>query len=396
MTLLGVRPKNSRDILLNPGLHYTLDEDDVCYYIGFTREEYSKVRETPPSEVRTVLWQTCANMALLSLSIAGIDPDTLGDHTDSGKMEGPKLPSSLDSQSAVHSEAEERGGGGGGGGAEDGEGEIERVQSSSHISVQFHIPSETEDEQEQLVSEKASKEPSISEGHSASESNVVKRGLKLLRFHSRLDLHANPVVKIKVPTPVTTPVTCTTPLPVEEIDVASEDEPDGNEAVFELKPSLHTVEEGRSQRSAAYKARFEARSPLRSQRRSLRCSISDHSLSEYMDKPRRGPKLDGKGIIYSSQLSLAQPARANGNTTLFSEDSVAGHSQFFLPLSHVIRRMSSWNANHPSSHGTIADVTESEEVRREGCRVIVCPTVQNTFLPSRCILAFPPVIISSP
>ena len=358
MTLLGVRPKNSRDILLNPGLHYTLDEDDVCYYIGFTREEYSKVRETPPSEVRTVLWQTCANMALLSLSIAGIDPDTLGDHTDSGKMEGPKLPSSLDSQSAVHSEAEERGGGGGGGGAEDGEGEIERVQSSSHISVQFHIPSETEDEQEQLVSEKASKEPSISEGHSASESNVVRRGLKLLRFHARMDIHANPVVKVTVPTPVPTPVTCTTPLLV-----ASEDESDGNEAVFELQPSLHTVEEGRGQSSAAYKAQFEARPPLRSQRRSLRRSISDHSLSEYIDKPRRGPKLDGKRIIYTSQLSLVQPARANGNTTLFSEDSVAGHSQFFHPLSHVIRRMSSWNTNHPSSHGTIGDVNESEEVR---------------------------------
>ena len=379
MTLLGVRPKNSRDILLNPGLHYTMDKDDICYYIGFTREEYSKVRETPPSEVRTVLWQTCANMALLSLSIAGIDPNTLGDHTDSGKMDGPKLLSSRDSQSAVHSEAEERGGGGGAEAEKSGEGEIERVQSSSHISVQFHIPSETEDEQEQLVSEKASKEPSVGEGHTASESNVVRRGLKLLQFHSRMDIHANPVVKVKVSTPVTTPITCTTPLPVEEIDVASEDESDGNEAVFELQPSLHTVEEGRGQSSPAYKAQFEARPPLRSQRRSLRCSLSDHSLSEYIEKPRRGSKLDGKGIIYSSQLSLVQhePPRANGSTTLFSEDSVAGHSQFFLPLSHVIRRMSSWNAHHPSSHGTIGDVKESEEVSR--CRVCVCPTVQKHF-----------------
>ena len=83
---MGVRPHGSASTLLNPGLHYTLREDDICYYIGFTREEYSKVRENAPSRVRTALWQTCASIALQSLTVAGFTPDLTSE--EEGKEEG--------------------------------------------------------------------------------------------------------------------------------------------------------------------------------------------------------------------------------------------------------------------------------------------------------------------
>ena len=99
-----------------------LDEDDVCYYIGFTREEYSKVRETPPSALRTALWQTCANMAMLSLSVAGIDVDQLGEEVKEVTTTGNMDDGGSQKVSLMTSQFETRGEGG----KEEGEGEGRR------------------------------------------------------------------------------------------------------------------------------------------------------------------------------------------------------------------------------------------------------------------------------
>ncbi len=72
MTLIGVRPAGETQLKLNPGLTHILDEKDIVYYIGFTREEYSIVRG--PANVRHTLWHACATWAILAMATSGINP----------------------------------------------------------------------------------------------------------------------------------------------------------------------------------------------------------------------------------------------------------------------------------------------------------------------------------
>ena len=55
VTLLGVRGHDDQHIRLNPGLDHIMHADDTVYYIGFTREEYSKVGGA--SHIHTALWE---------------------------------------------------------------------------------------------------------------------------------------------------------------------------------------------------------------------------------------------------------------------------------------------------------------------------------------------------
>ena len=55
VTLLGVRGHEDQHIHLNPGLDHIMHADDTVYYIGFTREEYSKVGGA--SHIHTALWE---------------------------------------------------------------------------------------------------------------------------------------------------------------------------------------------------------------------------------------------------------------------------------------------------------------------------------------------------
>ena len=55
VTLLGVRGREDQNICLNPGLDHIMHTDDTVYYIGFTREEYSKVGGA--SHIHTALWE---------------------------------------------------------------------------------------------------------------------------------------------------------------------------------------------------------------------------------------------------------------------------------------------------------------------------------------------------
>ena len=371
VTLLGVRPKDSRHTLLNPGLHYLLDEDDICYYIGFTREEYSKVRETPPNPVRTAMWQTCANIALFSLAFAGINTDQLASNEI---VTGPQGGITEEEEKEIMTEfvdGDEK--------MKNEDNGVNKEQSdTSHTaSVHFHLGSEEGDggrgeveEDSDLVS--ISKEHSTCELPSTESScstvkrgltcelpstesscSTVKRGLKLLRFHSKMDIHANPVVKVKVHTvtPVETPegeeedklmfepITTSTRGRNDDIISLAEE---GYASLLKT-PTDHTMLTPPTNRS-------------NKSRRSLRRSLSDSSLTDMMDVINSRTK--NKAIIYSSQLSLVK----DSDTQLGSQDHPSSsHAHIFPPLARAFRRMSSWGAGRPTI-GTV-DFKGSQEVK---------------------------------
>lgn len=72
MTLIAVRAEGETELKLNPGLTHVLQEKDTVFYIGFTREEYSKVRG--PVNTRHTLWHACASWAVLAMATSGINP----------------------------------------------------------------------------------------------------------------------------------------------------------------------------------------------------------------------------------------------------------------------------------------------------------------------------------
>ena len=344
-----MKPKDSREILLNPGLHYILEEDDICYYIGFTREEYSKVRETPPSAVRTAIWQMCANVGLLAISIAGINAEQLGvepgvESPPTGE-EGEK--ESIDGGYVEEEEEEEE--------EEEREEKTEKEKVAScvsHSTVRFQLGGASEDEGVEPPSScLTSQDPTSSDLPSSDGMySVVKRGLKLLRFHSKMDCHANPVVKVHFcnTTPILTP------------------EEQGS--TFDLRPLKHDdmrlVEEGHGGLKPPSNpilvtppTHFLVTLPTsRPRRRSLRRSVSESSLTGIMAEIMAESPTKNKGIMYSSQLSLVGSKGDN----LSRVDS---HAHLFPPLAKVIRRMSSWNAHRPSV-GNV-DFQGSEEVSCE-------------------------------
>ena len=50
-----MRGHDDQHIRLNPGLDHIMHADDTVYYIGFTREEYSKVGGA--SHIHTAVWE---------------------------------------------------------------------------------------------------------------------------------------------------------------------------------------------------------------------------------------------------------------------------------------------------------------------------------------------------
>ena len=65
-------------------------EDDTCYYISDTEEEYSDYQVVKPTCFQAGLWSVSATLGLLSMHLAGIDPQTFfqpnGDETDGIKQ----------------------------------------------------------------------------------------------------------------------------------------------------------------------------------------------------------------------------------------------------------------------------------------------------------------------
>ena len=90
MVLLGVRPATSSHIMFNPGITYIMKEDDTCYYISETKEEYSDYQVVKPTCFEEGLWNASATIGLLSMYMVGIDPDKFVSPTDTDETDGQK------------------------------------------------------------------------------------------------------------------------------------------------------------------------------------------------------------------------------------------------------------------------------------------------------------------
>ncbi len=90
VVLLGVCPATSSHIIFNPGITYIMKEDDTCYYISETKEEYSDYQVVKPTCFEEGLWNTSATIGLLSMYMVGIDPDKFVSPTDSDETDGQK------------------------------------------------------------------------------------------------------------------------------------------------------------------------------------------------------------------------------------------------------------------------------------------------------------------
>lgn len=75
VVLLGVCPSGCTHVIFNPGIDYVMKNDDTCYYISETQEEYSDYQIVKPTCFQEGLWNASANIGLLSMYIVGIDPE---------------------------------------------------------------------------------------------------------------------------------------------------------------------------------------------------------------------------------------------------------------------------------------------------------------------------------
>ena len=222
MTLIGVTPAGSNQIKLNPGIEHTMHEDDICYYIGFTREEFSRVGGV--QSIHHSLQQACATLAAYSMSAVGINPNDL-DEKNELEMKGvtsnmhsnaSSTPTTFPSSRRVstHSMANQQSSSGGD--------HVTDGITEEGGKVSFFIPN-----QDAVSVDSVSmtmQQPhlhGISPGNSLRRDSVdkftgashmvseAKRGLQLFRFHSGLDVHANPVVKLRCHSLETCPVVTT-------------------------------------------------------------------------------------------------------------------------------------------------------------------------------------------
>ena len=240
MTLLGVRSQHDNNLQLNPELHHILEDDDICYYIGFAREEYSKVGGA--STVHTALWNTCANIGLYSLSMAGIDFNKVAESS------GDKADSAANSPSET---------------------------------PKFSLPElETRDAPPSAFFPAASEQRHIDH---EDRNDQARRGLQLLRFHAQMDLHANPIVKVTLP--AREPDVC--PVVEESTCPISDTRP--------LTFDLAQIEEGRQAR--------DSEGDQRDGDLLLQRSISDAGAEKLNQQTERAPNLK-RPPLYSSGLSL--------------------------------------------------------------------------------------------
>lgn len=162
MTLLAVTPAGSEEVKLNPGLEHIMHKDDICYFIGFSSEEYSRVGGA--TSIHHTLKDVCASIAVVSMITSGIDPSKFDERkvTVGGAGEG------------THKDQVD-------------------FHPSNDETVNFFIPQNSSEESLHMVSPVGP--PSETVGEAVHE---ARRGLQLLRYHSRMDMHANPVVKYKL------------------------------------------------------------------------------------------------------------------------------------------------------------------------------------------------------
>ena len=210
MTLIGVTPAGSSEIKLNPGIEHTMHEDDICYYIGFTREEFSRVGGV--QSIHHSLQQACATLAAYTMSSVGINPNELDEKNEleakglsTNGSSTPTFPSRKVSTNSMLTQQQS----GGFNTPDIGSVDVNPEEGQ----VRFYIPHQ---DTISVDSVSISLQPHIQvsspggtpgggslqrdHGRSSVVSQHVseaKRGLQLFRFHSGLNVHANPVVKLR-------------------------------------------------------------------------------------------------------------------------------------------------------------------------------------------------------
>ena len=139
------------------------------------------------SYIRTVLcdmcsFQICAKASMFTLAVSGIDPRDLDEHNEARYM----------GENGHHGEksmAKE-------------EVDLQPAGTSPVQKARFFFPEE-KISQATLSSSDTQTKMATNGGKELLPENLQKearKGLQLLRYHSHLDVHANPVVKVNVPT----------------------------------------------------------------------------------------------------------------------------------------------------------------------------------------------------
>ncbi len=347
MTLLGVRSRNDPHIRLNPGLHHIMEADDICYYVGFTKEEYSKVREVSP--VSTSIWQMCADAAVIALSISGINPLDLDEHNEAAQSKSTHInnvaaPSAKDAERTL------------------GDVGTHRDIDSDTEEVRFFLPSED-------VSVEGEVEGGIQLQPTAScvdvsRQNEARRGLQLLRYHSKVDLHALPIVRVNLlrhnssAPNFMSPSVCSVPV------VTEEDTCPVQQGHTHLTFDLLRIEEGRIEgvlptppdSNSKWKESttgffHEAAEPPPTPRSPYKRSFSDESLHLKMKGKEEVTPLRKGGAMYSSDLSLV------GSPTQLTVPVPQLHVPTFPSR---FPRLSSFSRVHSSTASILSELDNAE------------------------------------
>ena len=330
MTLLGVFSHMSQQLLLNPGLDYVMHNDDVCFYIGVTREKYSRVGGA--TSINHALQGTCAKLAIYSMVTVGIDPYSLSERAGD-----------------IHNSTESLA-------------QPQEVNDSPFKSVSF------------FISDPSSSEASLDADQQLAAVET-RRGLHLFKYLSNIDTAANPVVKVSFKYDHQhsgeTSSTGSHDLPIFRVESYENDGKVSSEPVFNPQKShdnyrrqfsephvgrhfpiphprrrSHDYLQGSREHEALIRARLPVireRTISESSHHSIQRSFSDNSVV-------------GDRLIYSSKLELVNStSRLNEGAGI---DPPTNHSRLQLP------RPSLWSA-HSSARNSVTSLNTDEVVELE-------------------------------
>ena len=346
---------------LNPGVNHIMHEDDICYYIGFTKEEYSKVREREAPAVRNALCQVCAGAAVMVMSTSGVDPLLLDDKYENvlfpGKLarkdsldEKPSSP--LDQKLlSEYTTLEDK--------------LACPLSSRSSAPALLHLPSHDRYRHPSPLSRQISHAESIGgESSSNDPHHEARRGLQLLRFHSRVDVHSKPVVKVNLKHEAEPPTT--SPSELSALAEEREEEEEEEEAAAQItqftigSSILHTSEDNVNTRETETAIDLSDRGQTTLEKIGIQKSFSHPDKLHDADKATPGPVRRG-AMLYSSELSLLNPSVRLATSPRTPGEHVATHHKFVWPS--VLQRASIWStggANHSNSSVTIQQPPTTE------------------------------------
>ena len=302
-----------------------MDNNDICYYIGFTREEYSQVGGA--TSIQHALQQSCAKVAIYSLAVCGINPHDLHEQKVHAEKKPPKQPVGLDlpddSSPTNRSNVSFY---------------ISRPSSSevSLDNVQLHTPTE------------------VSQTHL--QALEARRGLHLLKFHSSLDMHANPVVKVSL-------LSCN----LSEGAVSSDEYIHQTDGLGSKHVSFTEQATSHPEHKQDHQLRLFRGEPL-PVIREKRISESESASTEPEHRPSiqrslsEGSHLDHRSptskdpVLYSSSLSLVETQSTSklNSSALNDSNSLSPHTAHHHRT--YLRRPSVWSVLTRTSRGSMSSL----------------------------------------